>query len=157
MCFFRKRKQAKLAKEAEAKKAAEAKVEPQPEVKKVEPKPAPEKVEAKPEPKKVEPKPAPKKVEPKKVEPKPAPKKVEAPKEEPKESAKAPKYHVSQNKDEKSEFFNQWRVRKSGSSKTIKYFRTQKEAIDYAKGLAKNAETDIVIHKTDGKIRKQKY
>lgn len=134
MCFFRKRKQAKLAKEAEAKKAAEAKVEPQPEVKKVEPKPAP-----------------------KKAEPKPAPKKVETPKEEPKESAKAPKYHVSQNKDEKSEFFNQWRVRKSGSSKTIKYFRTQKEAIDYAKGLAKNAETDIVIHKTDGKIRKQKY
>ncbi|MGI6787152.1 MAG: DUF2188 domain-containing protein [Acholeplasmataceae bacterium] len=26
-----------------------------------------------------------------------------------------------------------------------------------AKGLAKNADSDIVIHKTDGKIRKQKY
>ncbi len=74
-----------------------------------------------------------------------------------KETTKAQKYHVSQNNDDKSEFYKQWRVRKSGSEKTIKYFRTQKEAIDYAKNLASNADTDIVIHKTDGKIRKQKY
>lgn len=84
-----------------------------------------------------------------KVEAKPAPKK-----EEP---TKTQKYHISLNNDEKSEFFKQWRVRKSGSNKTIKYFKTQKEAIDFAKTLAKNADTDIVIHKTDGKIRKQKY
>lgn len=92
--------------------------------------------------------------EPKKAEPKPkaAPKKTEAqPKERPQ------KYHISQNNDDKSEFFKQWRVRKSGSDKTIKYFKTQKEAIDYAKTLAKNQDSDIVIHKTDGKIRKQKY
>jgi len=90
-----------------------------------------------------------------------------AKKEEPKKSAPAKKeepakqgnvkYHISQNKDDKSEHFKQWRVRKQGSEKTIKYFKTQKEAIDYAKTLAKNANTDIVIHKTDGKIRKQNY
>lgn len=67
------------------------------------------------------------------------------------------KYHVSQNNDESSEYFKQWRVRKSGSSKTIKYFRTQKEAIDYAKELAKKYNSDIVIHRMDGRIRKQNY
>lgn len=102
------------------------------------------------------------KEEPKKAASKPqakkaAPKKVEKKKEEPKAKPVNQKYHISQNKDEKSEFYNQWRVRKSGSDKTIKFFKTQKEAIDYAKWLAKNADSDIVIHKTDGKIRKQKY
>lgn len=67
------------------------------------------------------------------------------------------KYHVSQNKDDKSEFFKQWRVRKEGSKKTIKYFPTQEEAIAYAKQLAKNNDTNIVIHKLDGTIRKQNY
>jgi hypothetical protein len=67
------------------------------------------------------------------------------------------KYHISQNKDDQSEFFKQWRVRKEGSNKTIKYFKTQKEAIDYAETLAKNAGSSIVIHKVDGTIRKQDY
>lgn len=67
------------------------------------------------------------------------------------------KYHISQNKDDKSEFFKQWRVRKSGSDKTIKYFKTQKEAISYAKQLADNNDASIVIHKEDGSIRKQNY
>ncbi|MGI6782358.1 MAG: DUF2188 domain-containing protein [Acholeplasmataceae bacterium] len=151
MCFFRKRKKAQPA---QAKQEEVKKVEPKPEepVKPAEP--------AKVEPKKVEPKPA----EPKKAEAKPAPKKVEPKKEEPvteepvkEESTRAQKYHISLNNDEKSEFYKQWRVRKSGSKKTIKYFKTQKEAIDYAKTLAKNADTDIVIHRTDGRIRKQKY
>ena len=89
----------------------------------------------------------------KKEEPK---KSVPAKKEEPAKQGNV-KYHISQNKDDKSEHFKQWRVRKQGSEKTIKYFKTQKEAIVYAKTLAKNADTDIVIHKTDGKIRKQNY
>ena len=67
------------------------------------------------------------------------------------------KYHVSQNKDKTSAYFKQWRVRKSGSQKTIKYFDTQKEAIDYAEDLAEKAGTRIVIHKLDGSIRKQNY
>jgi hypothetical protein len=67
------------------------------------------------------------------------------------------KYHVSQNKDDRSEFYKQWRVRKEGSDKTIKYFKTQKEAIEHAEVLAKNAGSSIVIHKVDGTIRKQDY
>lgn len=73
------------------------------------------------------------------------------------ETEKVIKYHVSQNKDQKSEFKNQWRVRKQGSSKTIKYFKTQAEAIKYAESLAENNDTSIVIHKRDGSIRKQDY
>lgn len=131
MCFFRKKKNKQ---KQEPKKTA-------PEVKKEEP-------VVKEEPKK--------EAEPKKEV---APKKEAAPKkEEPvKKQEGNVKYHISQNKDDKSEYFKQWRVRKQGSNKTIKYFKTQKEAIDYAKTLAKNADTDIVIHRVDGKIRKQNY
>lgn len=67
------------------------------------------------------------------------------------------KYHVSQNKDEEAEYAGYWRVRKEGSTKTIKFFKTQKEAIDYAEVLAVNQNGSIVIHKRDGTIRKQDY
>ncbi len=67
------------------------------------------------------------------------------------------KYHVSQNKDAKSDYFKQWRVRKEGSSKTIKYFKTQGEAIVFAEDLADKNDTTVVIHKLDGSIRKQDY
>ena len=70
---------------------------------------------------------------------------------------KNPKYHISMNKDETSSYFKKWRVRKEGSTKTIKYFDTQKEAIEYAQGLAEKANTSVVIHKVDGSIRKQDY
>lgn len=70
---------------------------------------------------------------------------------------KPARYHVSQNKDDKSQFFKKWRVRKEGSNKTIKYYDTQKEAIEVADDLAEKAGTSIVIHKMDGKIRKQDY
>jgi|GEM_PF-2187067 len=78
-------------------------------------------------------------------------------KKEPAKVQKPAKYHISQNKDENSPKFKHWRVRKQGSKKTIKYFATQKEAIAYADELADKAETSIVIHKTDGLIRKQNY
>ena len=97
--------------------------------------------------------------------------KVEKPEEKPKapttekkqepiegqKNDKAVKYHVSQNKDSKSKQYKKWRVRKEGSTKTIKYFDTQKEAIEYAEGLAESQEGSIVIHKVDGTIRKQNY
>ncbi len=67
------------------------------------------------------------------------------------------KYHVSLNKDQSSDHFNLWRVRKASSNKTIKYFKTQQEAIDYAEKLATANNTSIVIHKKDGSIRKQNY
>lgn len=150
-------------------------VKPEPEVKtepvvKTKPEPV---VEAKPEPV-VETKPEPKvKSEPK---PKVAKPKAEVKKEPVKETPKPedldedadeeaalkrvvknPKYHISMNKDETSPYFKKWRVRKEGSTKTIKYFDTQKEAIEFAQGLAEKANTSVVIHKVDGSIRKQDY
>lgn len=70
---------------------------------------------------------------------------------------KVAKYHISQNKDDEHENAGWWRVRKEGSTKTIKYFKTQKEAIAYAEKLAENQDSSIVIHKKDGSIRKQDY
>ncbi|MFH0767114.1 MAG: DUF2188 domain-containing protein, partial [Bacillota bacterium] len=78
-------------------------------------------------------------------------------KEEVKKEAKLAKYHVSQNKDPRSDSYRKWRVRKEGSEKTIKFFDTQKEAIEFAGGLAITAQTSVVIHKMDGSIRKQDY
>jgi len=65
-------------------------------------------------------------------------------------------YHISQNKDEKSARYKEWRVRKQGSDKTIQYFLTQKEAIDFSENLALNNEGNVVVHKRTGKIRKHK-
>jgi uncharacterized protein YdaT len=59
-------------------------------------------------------------------------------------------YHVTQHPDG-------WKVKKSGGKRAIKVFRTQSEAIDYAKHLAETHDTSFVIHKKDGSIRKQKY
>lgn len=67
------------------------------------------------------------------------------------------RYHVSQNKDEASEHYKAWRVRKEGSQKTIKYFATQKEAINHAKQLAKGNNSSVIIHKVDGKMRRKQY
>jgi hypothetical protein len=72
-------------------------------------------------------------------------------------ATKIPKYHVSQNKDDNTQNFKKWRVRKEGSTKTIKFFDTQKEAIDFAESLAESAGSSVVIHKIDGSIRKQDY
>ncbi|MDR2827873.1 MAG: DUF2188 domain-containing protein [Acholeplasmatales bacterium] len=66
-------------------------------------------------------------------------------------------YHVSQEKDSSHPHFKEWRVRKQGSQKTIKFFATQNEAIEYAKDLIETNSGNIVIHKIDGTIRKQNY
>lgn len=62
-------------------------------------------------------------------------------------------YHVSLNNAKDSENYKMWRVRKEKSEKTIKHFKTQKEAIDYAESLAKDSDADVVVHRTDGTIR----
>ena len=65
---------------------------------------------------------------------------------------KAPKqYHISLRVD------NKWQLKFGGSSKALKLFDTQKEAIEYAKPLAAKQKAALVIHRTDGKIRKQDY
>ena len=177
MCFFRKRRKQQKAQEAEmaAKQETQIKKAEVVEPKVYEPKPQVEdkKVEVKEEPKvvvkeevkpvvKEEIKPAPKE------EVKPAVKKETTmkPQDENEDESLEPngtktpkiaKYHVSQNKDEGSENFKKWRVRKEGSTKTIKFFDTQKEAITFAEGLAETAGSSVVIHKVDGSIRKQDY
>ncbi len=62
------------------------------------------------------------------------------------------RYHISKRKEDKK-----WQVRREGAQKPLKLFNTQLEAIAYAKQKALNQETSIVIHKEDGKIRKQDY
>jgi uncharacterized protein YdaT len=169
MCFFRKRKAKKLALEQERLQKEQALKAEQEKVAQQKVEATPPKVEVKKEAavEKETPKPvevAPVKEEPKQEKPKPA-KKVETAssddvsEEEIKgeKASKVPKYHVSQNKDEKSDNFKKWRVRKEGSTKTIKFFNTQKEAIEYAESLAETAGSSVVIHKLDGSIRKQDY
>lgn len=96
-----------------------------------------------------------KKVE-KKVEEKPAEPKKETVAAKPASEVKDI-YHVLLNNDEKNPNYKRWRVRKQGSRMTIQHFDTQAEAIKFAEDLAKKADGSIVIHKMDGKIRKQNY
>ncbi|TVP85931.1 MAG: DUF2188 domain-containing protein [Acholeplasmataceae bacterium] len=83
--------------------------------------------------------------------------KPSAPAADKQKNAKPAKYHVSQNKNPRSETYRKWRVRKEGSDKTIKYFDTQKAAIAFAESLADSSGSSIVVHKLDGSIRKQHY
>lgn len=58
-------------------------------------------------------------------------------------------YHIS-----KASSGNGWQVRLANGKKAIKIFKTQKEAIDYAKGLSKSQGGSIRIHSMKGKLRK---
>ncbi|XWN36808.1 MAG: DUF2188 domain-containing protein [Balneola sp.] len=46
-----------------------------------------------------------------------------------------------------------WAVRGEGNKNLTKKTRTQKEAIEKAKSIAKNKKSEVVIHGRDGKIR----
>ncbi len=46
-----------------------------------------------------------------------------------------------------------WTVKGSGNSKATKKFDTQKQAINFARGIAINQKSEVVIHDRDGKIR----
>lgn len=61
-------------------------------------------------------------------------------------------YHVSKRENDGRE----WKVFIQGSTKVIKLFATQKEALDYALQLCKNKNDGSVVHLhgLDGKIRK---
>ena len=61
-------------------------------------------------------------------------------------------YHGSKRDNDGRE----WKVFIQGSDKVIKLFDTQKEALDYAKSLAKNKDDGsyVLLHGLDGKIRK---
>ncbi len=61
-------------------------------------------------------------------------------------------YNISQRKED-----DMWQVKLAKGARALKLFKTQKEAIEYAKTLAENQDGSITIHKKDGKIRKQNY
>lgn len=48
---------------------------------------------------------------------------------------------------------NGWQVKTGGSTKAHRVVSTQKQAIDVAKIVAKNQQTDTKIHGRDGRIR----
>ena len=48
---------------------------------------------------------------------------------------------------------NKWDVKGAGNSKATEKFDTQTEAIERAREIAKNQESEVVIHGRDGKIR----
>ncbi len=47
-----------------------------------------------------------------------------------------------------------WSVKGEGNTKATATFKTQEEAIQRAKEIAKNQKTDVVVHGRNGKIRK---
>ncbi len=61
------------------------------------------------------------------------------------------KYHIVLRED------GRWQVKGEKAQKALKLFKTQEEAIAYAKQVASNQEGSIAIHKVNGKMRKQKY
>ena len=48
---------------------------------------------------------------------------------------------------------NNWQVKAEKATKATKNFNTQREAIDYARDIAKNQKSELVIHGKDGRIR----
>ncbi|PMZ88931.1 MULTISPECIES: DUF2188 domain-containing protein [unclassified Pseudomonas] len=48
-----------------------------------------------------------------------------------------------------------WAVRGAGNSKVTKEFETQREAIDYGRAIARNQESELLIHGRNGQIRER--
>ncbi len=87
----------------------------------------------------------------KEAQAKPAQKTAAKPAQEVKK-APAKKYHIAQRAED-----SMWQVKAEGAEKALKLFKTQQEAIDYAKKVADNQEGSIMIHKKDGSFRKLTY
>lgn len=48
-----------------------------------------------------------------------------------------------------------WAVKGANNSKATKVTNTQKEAIDIARGIARNQESELLIHGRNGRIREK--
>lgn len=66
------------------------------------------------------------------------------------EKTRKESYHITKHPD------GGWQIKKGKAQRATKKFKTQKEAIDYAKELEKNGAS-YIIHKADGTTRKKKY
>lgn len=79
-----------------------------------------------------------------------APVAVESTEEAPKRTRKQIN-HITKHKD------GGWQIKKEGSTRAQKKFATQKEAIEFAKGLETTTGISYIIHKANGSTRKKKY
>lgn len=70
---------------------------------------------------------------------------------EAKKTARVTNYHVSKHPD------GGWQVKRAGAERALKKFKTQAEAIAFAKEKSENQDNNVVIHKKSGHIRKQDY
>ena len=52
---------------------------------------------------------------------------------------------------------NKWSVRRAGSSRASGVYGTQEEALEKAKTIAQNQQTEVYIHGRDGRIRKRLF
>jgi len=50
---------------------------------------------------------------------------------------------------------SKWSVRRAGSSRASHTYRTQHEAVETAREIARNQETELYIHGRDGRIRER--
>ena len=50
---------------------------------------------------------------------------------------------------------NDWAVKGAGNEKATKVVSTQKKAIDIAKEISKNQQSEMLIHKRNGQIRER--
>jgi len=50
-----------------------------------------------------------------------------------------------------------WQVKGAGNSKATVRTKTKEEAVQKAKEIAKNQDSNYVPHKKDGKLQKKKY
>ena len=86
----------------------------------------------------------PAKKEEKKPVKKSVPAKKEAPKKEEKKEVNYRNYHVVKRADGK------WEVKYAGGEKAIKLFKTQAEATEYTKQMAKNQGGVMLVHNSKG-------
>ena len=47
---------------------------------------------------------------------------------------------------------NGWAVHGEGNTRDTKHFNTQKEAADYARNIATNQKSEVIVQGTDGRI-----
>ena len=50
---------------------------------------------------------------------------------------------------------NKWAVRGAGSQRATSFHRTQREAIDNGRQIARNQGTELFVHGRDGQIRER--
>ena len=50
---------------------------------------------------------------------------------------------------------DKWAVRGAGNSKVTKQFDTQREAIEHARGIATNQQSEVLVHNKQGQVRER--